>query len=271
MNKHIRNYLRSFKVNKAFLYTLIIDVVAILLILGIVLAFGKVLGDKAFALSDGKTAEQLKVELLSGTEEQALEFLAKAKSFVFVFFAGTVLTFLLLMMAFSFSRAFLWNKIKRSKLTRKNFWRWNGISLIILFLAGAYFLIFAIFRIAFNVIFPLVGNTIYFVFAKAVTLFFQLTFLLFVFLVFYSFVHKYKAWESVSDAFNLIKVHWNRIWRMFLLSLLTILLISLVLYPLGKAFFYRQNLMTIINVVVLVLFMSWQRIYMLKIVGPIKE
>lgn len=74
MNKHLQNYLDSFKVKKEFWTTFFIDIIFFGLITLIFTWFGTYLQNKSTILMGGRTPEQIQ-ELVATAPEQALPFL----------------------------------------------------------------------------------------------------------------------------------------------------------------------------------------------------
>jgi hypothetical protein len=97
-----------------------------------------------------------------------------------------------------------------------------------------------------------------------------MAFLFWVFLVGHSFAQKYRVWESLGNAFHLVKLHWSNLWKAYLFSLGTLLLITIILYLLNWLLRYYSTVYTVVNLAVLLLFLSWMRLYVMEMVNEHK-
>ncbi len=272
MNHALTNYLHSLKLNRNFWYTFILEAVALAAIILIILAFGNILTAKAYAISGGKSQDELKLMLLSGTEETAKDFLTKIKTFTVLFVGGGILLILILLMLFSLAQKSIWDKLTSQKFSWLNFWRWNMMMLLLILFFIIYILVYALFRLTINLLIPLTG-TAYTLTWQIINLFFLLVFLLFTLIILYSLAEKHKVWEGIGNTFHLIKSHWNKLWKAFLLSWVTIILLSLILWLLSKtlslaSIFFSATAWTVITVAFFLAFVSWMRIYTLNSIKP---
>ena len=268
----LKTYLHSFKLNRNFWYTFILEAAAIAAIVLIILAFGNILTAKAYAISGGKSPDDLKLMLLSGSEETAKDFLTKIKTFTVIFVGGGILLILILLMLFSLAQKSIWDKLTSQKFSWLNFWRWNMMTLLLILFFIIYILIYALFRLTVNLLIPLTG-TAYTLTWQVINLFFLLVFLLFTLIMLYSLAEKHKVWEAVGNTFHLIKTHWNKLWKAFLLSWVTIILLSVFLWLISKALslasiFFSATAWTVITVAFFLAFVSWMRIYTVKELFP---
>ena len=142
MNKHIKNYLKSFNFNKKYWYTFIVDGLTFFFITLLFLGLGKILEKKAYAISQGKTTEQLKALLLSGSVETNKLFLANIKSFTFYLVLGIVVALIVSLFIYSLSRTLVWNKLLKQK--SKKYWSWAGLSVILTIVLFLYLLFYKI-------------------------------------------------------------------------------------------------------------------------------
>jgi hypothetical protein len=272
MNHTITNYLHSFKLNRNFWYTFILEAAAIAAIVLIILAFGNILTAKAYAISGGKSPDELKLMLLSGTEETAKDFLSKIKIFTVLFVGGGILLIVILLMLFSLAQKSIWDKLTAQKFSWLNFWRWNMMTLLLILFFIIYILVYAIFRLTINLLIPLTG-TAYTITWQIINLFFLLTFLLFFFITLYSLAEKHKVWEAIGNTFHSIKSHWNKLWKLFLLSWAALILLSLIIWLLSKGLslvniFFSATAWTVITAAFFLAFVSWMRNYTVKELSP---
>ncbi len=264
----LKTYLHSFKLNRNFWYTFALEAAALTAIVLIILAFGNILTAKAYAISGGKSPDELKLMLLSGTEETAKDFLTKIKTFTVLFVGGGIALIAVILMLFSLAQKSIWGKLTSQKFSWLNFWRWNMMTLLLILFFIIYILVYALLRLTLNLLIPLTG-TAYTLTWQIINLFFLLVFLLFTFIILYSLAEKHKVWEAVGNTFHSIKSHWSKLWKLFLLSWATIVLLSLILWLLSKALssasiFFSATAWTVITVAFFLAFVSWMRIYTLN-------
>ncbi len=266
MNRHLQKYIHSWKLDIRFLYTFIIDGVIVTLLLFLFLGFGKLLEAKAYAISGGKTVEEVKMALLSATPETAELFLQNVKTFAYLFILGSIIVVILALFLFSLSRAVLWYHLLHKKLTAKNYWRWNIITLVMLLLLIPYLLLLLLLRLGINILLPISSDTTYTIVTQGVSFLFVVFFFVILFLVYHSFAERYKVWESLGQAFHQFKVRGRALWMVFLFSFLTGIIISLLFSLIKNKFLLYQTplVQSIIGAGVLLLFLSWMRLYLLK-------
>lgn len=269
MNKHFKNYLTSFKLKKEYWHTLLIDAAFLGAIVSVFIFFGNLLKEKAYMISQGKTTEQLQQMLLSMDPELAQAFLSNIKVFVITFALGLIVVLAGGLLFYSLSRKLIWDCLLEKKFDKKTYWKWNLLNLVLIIPAAVYLFAFGLARLILGYGVSLFKSQMVLdEFYNLANLFLLFIFIIFIFLVYYNFVKEYKVWESIGKAFHLIKIKWKRIWPMFLLIMGTAVVLSLVLWPVGRLFAYQAPVLVGINIAVSLLFLAWIRIY---VFGTIKE
>ena len=281
MNRHIKNYLKSFNFKRKFWEIFAIDFVTISVIYFFSMLFANYLNKNIAILTSGQTPEQLQTLLSTASPEELLPFLTQLKSFMLIFLLGLAFILIMSLFLFSFSRALIWNKLHHKKLTKKTYWRWNILNLTLLFPLFLLLLVAIIVKLIFNFIFsklitlsptfavthPQFMQIIQLILHNTVNFFLVLLLLVVIFFAYYIFADKYKVWFSIGDAFSMVKSKWSRIWRMLLLALFTAVILTLILLPIRKLLLPYQFTYFIINVIISLIYLSWLRIYLLKTVG----
>ena len=262
MNKHIKNYLNSFQFKQKYWYTLIIDGLTFLFITLLFLGLVKILELKAYAISQGKSTEELKALLLAGSVETNKLFMANTRAFVFYFVFGVIIAIILAFMIYSFSRSIVWNKLLKQKFSWKKFRKWNGLAVLLTF----FFFIYMVFYYVVKMLLPAPTTDFYFILNGIIGSIIVLSFMVFFFLVNYSFATEHKVWLSIGNTFHLIKLNWKRLWKMFVLALTTWLLLKVLLNYIHVWFkiIPQELLSTIISTTLSLLFLVWLRLYLLK-------
>lgn len=265
MNKHIKNYLDSFRLKKEYWNTLLVDAVFFGIISFVFVFLGGLLKQKAYMISQGKTAEELKQMLLSMDPTLAQAFLDNLKEFVITFILGSIVVLVGGVLLYSLSRKLIWDYLLGKKFDKKRYWKWNLINIVLIIPLAIYFFAFGLVKLVLGHMISLLGNqAILDVSYNLINLFFMFSLLVFVFLVYYSFAKEYKVWESIGGAFYLIKSKWKRIRLMFLLVLFTSVVLSLILWPVGVLIADKEFVVAGIGIIVSLLFCAWVRIYVYR-------
>lgn len=281
MNRHIKNYLDSFRMKRQFWQIFLVDLVFFGLAALAFTWFGSYLQAKSLALMGGKTPEQIQGILASASPEQVLPFLTQLKSFLLISIGGFLLLIVLAFLFYSLSRAVVWNHLLGKKLTRETYWKWNALNLALIIpvlLYGVFYLIVKLiaggiikFLMTINPAFYVQHTTIMDALLTiangAVSFILTLFLLIIVFFIYCQFTEKYKVWLSIGESFHLIKKYWPRLWRALLLMVLTALILTGVLWPVRKLLIYRPLWTMAVNLAVSLLFLAWMRIYLLRTVG----
>lgn len=256
------NYLKTFQQKDKLLVSFLSDLLSASLIVFLLYSFNSLLNYSSRSITGGRTVDELKVALVSGTIDNASQMLTNVKIFFFLATFGLVAVLLVILLIFSFSRAYLWYKLNGKKFSQKYFWRWNGAVIVLFLLFLPYYLIYGITKIMFGSI-NFSNENIPYLINQIVNYLFLVVFLLFTFLVYYFFTHRYKVWGSIGDAFQSIKKYWSPLWKMFLIALLTGLVLSLISYFIIKSLVYQPSwITTLFRGFVLILYISWLRVYL---------
>jgi hypothetical protein len=201
-----------------------IDAVTIPIIVYLWLTLGKILNSRAYALSQGRSLDDLKTALITNPEV-AQAFLSNTKWFTFTLFAGTLIVTFLTIFLFSFSRKLIWSH-------KKKYWKWNTLNLVLLLILLPYILI--------NTITNLVLN---FFIQSEITIgiingLFLLIFLIFMFVTYHSFARTYKVGEAITYSVKRIKNKIKSYGKMFIIIFIVGIIFSLILAFLKKQFYW---------------------------------
>ena len=244
------HYLNSFLDSKV-LYSFLIDAGFWLIITILFVLFGLLMQSKGQALGV-QSPEDLQ-RMLAASPEQAQQLAVALKSLVLISISGLIILGLVLLFGFSFSRSLIWNLLLKEK---QRYWRWNGLMIALIIPAAFFVLILGIIRVLTSTLSStlaiLLGNLLLFTLLIA--------FLLFISTIFLSFTTKYKVWESIGHGFYLIKAYWSVLWRMFLLSLGTGIILNLLLSSVSQ--FMTSTVFTIITLGLFILYFCWLRVYL---------
>ncbi len=263
-----REYWNSLDVKKNYWLTLIADTIYFLFCFFSLTIFFQILRKKSLVFTQGRTPQQIQELLLSGELGPVETYLSAVKTYALTMSLGFIVLAVSLLLLYSLTKSLIWNYLLGSKLNKKTYWRWNWLN-IFLFLALLIYLIPGALLVFITeiIVSALTFNaTVLEVVKSLITFFLIILFLTFIFLCYYSFTKKYRVFESVGQAFHLCKVHWKKLLKMLLLTLLTGAALSSIIILLSKVFLYIQPWLTVINFIISLMFLAWMRIYFLEII-----
>ncbi len=269
MNAHIKNYLDSFKLTKIYWQTLLTDTSAILFILLMWFSLGTLLSSRVYEITAGKTVEEFKAYMLSGSLEANQALLSSVKSFAVIFFVAVTLALILTLVIASLSGMIVWEKLfQHKKFAWKRLAGWCGLILLLLLVALLYLLLFGFLRVLLNLFTAVVSNYAYLLITRVIDYVVFLAFLVFTFFVFYSYSETGKVWQSVSHAFSLIGLRFSRLWKAFIFIAITGIVVGL-LTSLAQRFMFSfpSWVFLLFSLCLFLLFLSWTRLYVLKVIG----
>ena len=253
------HYLNSFLDSKV-LYTFLIDAGFWLFITILFVLFGLLMQSKGQALGV-QSPEDLQ-RMLAASPEQAQQLAVALKSLVLISIFGLIILGLVLLFGFSFSRSLIWNLLLKQK---HRYWRWNGLLIALIIPAAFFVLILGIIRVLISTL----SSTITILLGNLLLFSLLIAFFLFISTIFLSFITNYKVWESIGHGFYLIKAYWNVLWRMFLLSLGTGIVLNLLLTSVSQ--FMTSTVFTIITFGIFILYFCWLRVYLVVTLQEIRK
>ncbi len=258
-----KTYLHSFQPKREIFYSFLLDVLAIALIMLLLIGYGRGLQSRSEAMIDGKTIEEVKAQLLLGNEAYNQQFLAQVQTIALIFFLGGLLFLLASLFILSLSSKLEWNFLLKKQT---KYWRWNGLTPIICLFAIFVALFYAGFNLLIGTFFPS-ESTLYLLFVRFIGVLLMLLFISYAFLANYAFNHSYQVWTALGEGFSLIRKQWASLWKAFLLSLGTFILLSLFIYLLGIIFSLSSTISTILGASLSLLFLSWMRYYYIRVLS----
>ncbi|MDP3989860.1 MAG: hypothetical protein Q8Q01_01495 [archaeon] len=267
INRHLKTFLDSFKLDHIFWKTLLTDVIAFALIIGLFLSFGSLLTAKAYDISGGLTVEQLKTALLSGSQDYNKAFSDNVRNFLFIMVGGSLLIILLALAVYSFSRMVIWDTIMKKHTSVRSFLKWNLISLLMIVTGVLYSLLSIALKSPFVFLTPFKNQVLGLFYTNMITAFFMFIFLVFMFLAYKSFAKSNKVWESIGMSFHNWKKNWSLLSYGILLMLVVMLAANVISYLIQRVFIYQPKwILTMIGLGFLLIVIAWARLYVARIV-----
>ena len=235
--------------------------------------FSHVVQSQAAEVMQGKTAEQIK-EMIASSAAQSAPFMHYLTSFLIMVIGGILLLSLLTFLCFSLTQAAIWNHLLGQKLTRKNYWRWNLLHLVLVVPLLFYLLMFFIVKIIFGALFKFIVSffsTFYFqnlslmtsiltFLNNMVSFFLVIVLLLLGFQIYFRFTKEYKVWYSIGDSFALFKKQWRAFFRVAFYGFITILVVGLLAIPI-QLYVFEPFLAIGLQLVLVLGYVAWLRIY----------
>lgn len=276
MNLPLKTYLDSFRFKKVFGEILLIDLIYFGIITTLFTITLNFFQNKFSVLTGGKTLEQVQQLLASASPEQLLPFLSQLKFYLILFLISITLLSLLAFFSYSFSQSLIWHKLLAKKPFRH--WSWNLLNLALIIPILLYTLAALILKLISGYLFKKIVtinpafylqnsgylDAILILLNGIVTFLLVLLGLIIILLTYFSFTEKNQVWVSIGDSFNLLKQHWNKLWKLLLLAALTAIIITLIWIPiktrLPASIFWNQAL----NLFISAFYLAWIRIYLVR-------
>ncbi len=208
----------------------------------------------------GRSVEEVKQQLLSGSLENAERITDTILSFAYTFIGGLIILIIISILVYSLSRAYLWNYLSHQKFNFRRHFRWNWLTLAMLIFLTLYSLIFLLVQFILNIFLATANTAVISVVTQLVSFFLLLLFCFYGFNAAHHFVKTNQVWKSLGDAFHSFS---SPFFLFIFFPLATAILVGLVSFYLRQAAlrFYWAELL--ISPVLLILFLSWFRIYTL--------
>lgn len=266
MKTVLRQYIDSLNQYNSLLKTFCVDAVTFIIIFLLIFGFASVLNAKAMNITEGKSVDELKLELLSGQVEKSEAFLSSLKVFTYALIGGSILVFFLSILLFSYSRQYVWKVLHHG--STKIEWRWNGMTLLVLIFLIIFIVMYGLLRLILNSLLIFQTETAAALFSQSINAVAFLLFVLFAMLCYHSFAHTKKVWNAMGNMFQKVKDTWKKLSVAFVLIALMGVIISVILFYVQKSLLYQPRWVTsVISVGVLLLFLSWMRLFVMRIVG----
>ena len=228
---------------KKYYKPILIDVLTFIIIAGLWLSFGSILNERAVALNQGKSLDQLKFDIISNPEA-AQAMVSTLKVLIGLLTLGTIIIVVLTFIIYSYSRSKLWN----SKYTKK----WNLMTVVTLLSLTVILSIFGLIKVLFTAANPIISK---FILAVLFLIFLMWTFLN------HHYLTKHKLAEAISKT---MKTSLKKASLVLISGLAIWVIISLLASLLRKQFYWTLLtwpgwLLTGIQLAVVLVIIAWFR------------
>ncbi len=259
---HLHRYLHSFKEWKKIIVSFLIDSGTALLIFLVLSIFGRLIKSKVDSIMQGKSVEEVQQLFLSGSLENADLLTDRILSFAYTFVGGLIIISILCILLYSLSRAYVWNYLSHQKFNFRRHWRWNFMTLVMLIFFILYSALYFLVVLFILPLFLAAANaTAASVITQLASFFLLLLFFFYGFNVSSHFVRSNQVWKSCGDAFHSFRS--SSFFIFILFSLGTAVLVGIVSFYLRQATLRWYGTESVISIALLLLYVSWFRVYTL--------
>ncbi len=254
-----KTFFNSFRWHRDLWKPFLIDAVVISMIILLWQGLGKLLLVLTSRLSDGRSLEDLKAALLN-SPEIAQAFVRGTKYLLVAVVGGVLLIAIISLLLISLAQAWIWSV----KFDRKKYWRWNALTLLLIFFSLAYSGLI----IGLNVILKLFSLSGFIV--NLLNVWLVLLLLAAIFVIYHSFARSYSIIKSLNDTITVLKKNYLR----YLAALALILVVGLILSTLfswlkqkwyWQFFAWPAWLQLAANITLVLIYLAWMRFYVSRI------
>ena len=269
MNTQLKTYISSFKLDRKLIYSILIDAALILFLYFAVTGSYSMLIQRSLHLTGGKDADTLRQSLTAAGPQAVIQYLHDLNFFILLVIGGGLLLSLTILLAITISRMYLWRILADYSITKSVFWRW----LLLTLLLGLFLLLSVLFILLLKFLLlislqKLFADPQYLFFIVQFCIYFViLLIVMMLFLVHYSFTQKLRIGSSMSYLVHLIRHNYSSLWKAFLFILGTAYLLGAILFAISYFASLQESTVVIISAILSLLFLSWIRIYLLKVVS----
>lgn len=264
MKSHLTHFVDSFHFTKQFFKTLLWDALSIGGVSLLFSVFFSYITAKGAELTGGQTSDQLQNMILNSPTNQVATFASELKTFIIIFIAGLLILLLVSSLFFVYTRKKIWGTLVEIKSVP--FSRWFGLQVLVSVFAILYGLVVAIFRTGVTIVLNSAGQNAIAIITAIISVIFLLIFLFFSFAVGYGLQKKGKVFEGISLGLSELFGNMRLVCGVFLFGLVVLALITLFFY-LGQSLTYVSSFtITVINITLFILYLSWLRWYFVKVI-----
>lgn len=270
--KIINNFLNSLKVSEDFFYTIAVDIIFILIIVGLFAGSGYIIQSQSDAITQGKDPTSLKQEILSASPEKSEQIKSQMKNLVITLITLLLIVPILAFLLFSLSRNIIWNIIQDKEFSFKKSLRWNLLNLpIVLLIWSAFIITSLILSTIMSFIFSFMGTIPSNVARGITSMIILITGIMVTLLTYQNYAKTNKVWKSIGNAFKKIKSNYTNTLVTIITASIFLIILQLIIalfklpnIPLPNWLFIYPTLNTIITTLMFLIWIGWFRQYLTK-------
>ncbi len=262
LKEHLKRFARSFRLDKRFLWVVLIDLLMIIFITSITSFLGGYIDKKANLITP---LAQLNTNIPT---EQMQAYASQMQWFIVIFVIGVIAYIFLVFLAWTVAQAEIWSIINKKNSDLKYFKKALLTNLIVMIPYGIITIVLSfltnVLAAAFSVIASKLSFSIYAISSVLITIFALLIISPIVLLainslnlIYYNLSIERKIMKAISNMFSQLKLRHYIPHVLMSVVLLLLLLVS---------FLFSGMAHTIIYIILLVIFFAWMRFYLKSLV-----
>ena len=242
--EYIKNFKESLKLGNKFWLVVLMDLIFYAIFVPVFFIYGFIVNKKALYLQQviGTTDVLNYLETASALEINMMT--ADLRGFIIVFLVGILIVFLIGLFSYSYSRSLIWNYLLERKFNFLKYLKFNWLNLLLLIALAILIALYSFFMIINQILFGII------------LLFLMIGIMYFIFALYIEYTKTGRIFHSIGNAFMLMDK------KVYLLCLPVFIIISLISFIISL--FVGQTLNSIISIILLILFATWMRIFILK-------
>lgn len=263
---HFKNFISSFrKLDRKFIFSFLIDSAFAGIVSLVYLLVYKLVQWKG-QYFDNFTSEEIKEVLVTAAPEEVSAMASHVKTYLITFFGSFLLYTILIIVLFSLGQSLIWHLLLNKKLNKKVFFKWNLFTLVLFIVFSVSFLIFILFKAFVLLLLQGINVTVILTIGHLLNILYLLIVLYLFSLLCYHFTKENRIWLSFSQTFASIKHQIKKLLPSFFLTLAVAIVLSLITIAVFTLLPALINYLIYFNIIIILLFLAWFRIYLVKIV-----
>ncbi len=255
-------YKKSWKDKRLLFQMFFYDLITVLGIFGIVSLFSTLLIRKNASILGGRSVTAIQNLFLTGTDAEVSVLLSQIQGYLALLVFGSLITFILVLLFFGFTREKVWSRLTHKPFHKKKILSWTLHTLLLGFILFVLYIFVLLLRLIIFGQFINQEAVVLTIFKGLFTQFFWLVLFFFYFGAAFSFKKDYKAWHSIGESFALLKKSGKCLFKVLLLTLLTVALVTMLAsFIFIKAFPGALLVSNLVQPLLVLFLFSWSRIY----------
>lgn len=264
------DYFNTFSLKKDFWKTFAIDFLVLLIITGFFFGTFSYFNYHVYEFTGGRSPESLQIYVQNMSPEEMHIFFSAILEIMIFFFITLIFLLAGTLLLFSYSRHLVWKILIHKE--RRRYRQWNYLNLALIPNILLYLLIASLLMIVVSLIIGLVPSDYFnFITNGVFQAMFVIFFLFLLYLIYYNYALGNAIFQSITNAFNIIKMQYKKILKFTIMIYLTLLFFALINLPIvnffnGEGYFYMT-----FSILISLFLLSWIRYNLVKIVKKINQ
>ena len=253
----------SFKLKADFLYIFFYDLLLYGIMIPLFSLFIFILNKKAEAVDPNILSNLNSVMNITAAQAQQIQQASQAvQSYLYTFLGAGLLFIIIALLAFTLTRALIWNHLLKKKFELKKYLKFNLLILLLAFLAVILYIILRIIAPLIINIFLKISINFALILSSILYLLVFMAIIYFASLIYINHTKTGKIFNSFSKTFRLIKTKFQKISISYLFIFLVSIIVVLIAMLRWLLPYYLQMYF---NYAVVLSFLAWMRIYITSV------